>query len=94
MEGNSVKRAVVVLLAVLLGIGVLGGRPADAAAARYPSYKNCTEMHKRYRGGVARVGARDKRASGHAKYRPYVSTGLYKANTRLDRDKDGIACEQ
>ena len=88
------KRLLVIALIALLSLGAWGVRPA-AAATRYPTYKNCTEMHKRYKGGVARVGARDKRASGgRAKYKPYVNTGLYNANTKSDRDKDGIACEQ
>jgi hypothetical protein len=64
---------------------------ADAAPTRYA---NCTAMHKDYKGGVARPGAQDKRASGHAKYAPYVNASLYNANARLDRDRDGIACEQ
>jgi len=88
-----VKRLVVIGLIALLCLGAWGVRPAGAAT-RYPTYKNCTEMHKLYKGGVARAGARDKRASGRARYKPYVHTGLYKANTKSDRDKDGIACEQ
>lgn len=26
--------------------------------------------------------------------KPYVSTALYNANKKMDRDKDGIACEK
>ena len=87
------KRFVVIGLTALLGLGAWGVSPAGAAT-RYPTYKNCTEMHKRYKGGVARVGARDKRASGRARYKPYVNSGLYNANKKSDRDRDGIACEQ
>ena len=87
------KRLVVIGLIALLGLGAWGVSPAGAAT-RYPTYKNCTEMHKRYKGGVARVGARDKRASGRARYKPYVNSGLYNANKKSDRDRDGIACEQ
>jgi galactokinase len=50
-------------------------------------------MHKDYKGGVARPGAVDKRASGSAKYKPHYDQALYDANTKSDRDKDGIACE-
>jgi Excalibur calcium-binding domain len=85
-----VKRLLVIALIALLSLGAWGVRPAGAAT-RYPTYKNCTEMHKRYKGGVARVGARDNK---RAKYKPYVNTGLYNANKKSDRDKDGIACEQ
>jgi hypothetical protein len=84
-----VKRLLVIAITALLGLGAWGVRPASAAT-RYPTYKNCTEMHKRYKGGVARTGARDPRA----RYKPYVNTDLYNANKKSDRDKDGIACEQ
>ena len=53
-----------------------------------------TELNKVYKGGVSRKGAVDKRASGHAKYKPYVNDDLYAANKKSDRDNDGIACEQ
>ena len=90
------KRIAVLLLSALIGFGAFGalGAGPASAATRYPTYKNCTEMHKRYKGGVARAGAKDKRASGRAKYKPYVNTGLYNANKQSDRDRDGIACEQ
>jgi excalibur calcium-binding domain-containing protein len=78
------------IIAVLL-VGT--AQAADAATAHH--YANCTAMHKVHKGGIAKVGARDHRTGGgHAKYKPYVSTAAYKANTSMDRDKDGIACEQ
>lgn len=67
---------------------------AAAGPAPAPTYANCTAMHEDYKGGVARPGAVDHRTSGHAKYPPYYSQALYDANTKSDRDKDGIACEQ
>ncbi len=63
--------------------------PAEAAARKF---KNCTGMHKVYKGGVKRPGAVQK--GGKLKYKPVVSAALYKANSSMDRDKDGIACEQ
>ena len=65
--------------------------PADAAVKKFA---NCTEMNKQYKGGIGKPGAKDKRASGRAKYAPYRSTALYNANSKMDRDKDGIACEK
>jgi hypothetical protein len=91
---EAVKRLLVIALIALLSLGAWGAHPASAAATRYTTYKNCTEMHKRYKGGVARVGARDVRASGRARYKPYINNNLYNANKKSDRDKDGIACEQ
>lgn len=73
-------------------VSVVGiSAPADAAVK---TFANCTAMHKQFKGGVAKPGAKDKRASGHAKYAPYRSTAWYTANSKMDRDKDGIACEQ
>jgi Excalibur calcium-binding domain len=52
-------------------------------------------MHTKHKGGTAKVGAHDHRTGGgHAKYKPFVSAAGYKANITLDRDKNGIACEQ
>lgn len=65
---------------------------ASAAPAR--AFANCTEMHKVYKGGVAKPGARDVRASGRARFAPLVSLALDNANTKSDRDRDGVACEQ
>jgi hypothetical protein len=56
-------------------------------------YSNCTAMHARYPHGVGKWGARD-----HTSGRPVTnfkrSNILYRQNSRLDRDKDGIACEK
>lgn len=72
-------------------------KPVPIPVAPAPSakqYANCTAMHVDYKGGVARPGAVDQRASGHAKYAPVYSAALYNANSGSDRDNDGIACEQ
>jgi hypothetical protein len=83
-------------IAVALAVGSLVLMPAISAdAARVPVYKNCTAVHQKYKGGIAKNGAKDKRrGGGHAKYKPYVNTALYLANKKMDADKDGIACEQ
>ena len=63
------------------------------AAARV--FANCTALNKVYPHGVGRKGAKD-RVSGSSK--PVtnfaVSTAIYNANTKSDRDKDGVACEK
>ena len=81
-------------LALAAAVALVPATAADAHAAAH-HFRNCTDMHHTYKGGVARKGAHDHRTGGgHAKYRPYVSTALYKANSKMDRDHDGIACEQ
>jgi hypothetical protein len=70
---------------------------AHASVARSAAhhFQNCTDMHRVYKGGVAKRGAHDHRTDGgHARYAPHVSTKLYKANSSMDRDHDGVACEQ
>lgn len=65
----------------------------DDVSAAAKTFKNCTEMHKVYKGGVARSSS-VKNKGGKTKYKPYVSKALYDANKKSDRDKDLIACER
>jgi len=67
--------------------------PADIESALDGVSDAGAAMHVHYRGGVSLPGARDHRASGHARFKPVVSAVLYHANRHLDRDGDGIACE-
>ena len=84
-------------LAIMVGLSgavvFAGGTPALAAAPR--SYANCTALHMAYPHGVTRTGAKDK---VKGKTRPAtkftVNTAVYNRNTRLDADRDGIACEK
>ena len=62
------------------------------AGERATTYKNCTALNKVYKGGVAKVGA--KNVGGKTNYKPFYNNELYKANSGSDRDKDGIACEK
>lgn len=67
--------------------------PATApTTADATSYANCTALRRDYPHGVGRPGARDH-TSGVPDTQFYVSAALYEANTKSDRDKDGIACE-
>jgi hypothetical protein len=82
------------MLVAFAGAAVfVGTTPASAAAPR--SYANCTALHKAYPHGVAKTGAKDK---VKGKTRPVttftVNTAIYRRNTRLDADHDGVACER
>ncbi|MEK5184614.1 excalibur calcium-binding domain-containing protein [Solibacillus sp. FSL R5-0691] len=67
---------------------------AEAATkVKAVAYKNCTELNKVYKGGVAK-DAKTTNKGGKTKYKPFVSAELYKLNAKSDRDKDGIACEK
>jgi Tol biopolymer transport system component len=73
------------------------GRTTPAATVIPVLYRNCTNLNRRYRHGVGKVGARD-RTSGGPVTNFFRSTSLYNRamsyNRGLDRDKDGIACEK
>ncbi|WP_067500607.1 excalibur calcium-binding domain-containing protein [Actinoplanes sp. TFC3] len=88
------KLASVVLAGLLAGggFGVVAG-PAEAAPKKF---KNCTELNKKYKHGVGRKGAKDKVSGSSKPVTTFkVDTALYNANkSKLDRDKDGIACEK
>ncbi|MBS4201859.1 excalibur calcium-binding domain-containing protein [Bacillus sp. FJAT-49732] len=84
------------VIAVLLGLGlVFGLSTIDTVEAKQKvkTYKNCTALNKDYKGGVAK-SSKVKNKGGKTKYKPFVSSSLYNANMKLDRDKDGIACEK
>jgi len=49
-------------------------------------------MNKVYPGGVARSGAVNM--GGATKNQPMFDNSIYLSNRKLDRDKDGIACEK
>lgn len=71
----------------------VGSVSSAAAKPEVVTYKNCTELNKVYKGGVAK-SASVKNKGGKTKYKPYVSKELYEANKKSDRDKDFIACEK
>lgn len=91
-----IRRSLAAPLSAVLVTGglVLGGVVASPASAAATHYKNCTEMHKHYKHGIGRSGARDH-VSGSSKPVTtfYRSNTLYAANKASDRDHDGIACE-
>jgi len=89
-----VKRCLVVPVALGLVFGFSSVSSSNVEAAqKIKTYKNCTELNKDYKGGVARSSSA-KNKGGKTKYKPYVSQALYDANKKSDRDKDLIACER
>ncbi|MCL6616173.1 MAG: excalibur calcium-binding domain-containing protein [Anoxybacillus ayderensis] len=63
-------------------------------SSKIPLFKSCQELNKKYPGGVA-LSANVKNVGAKTKYKPFISPELYNVHKkRLDRDKDGIACER
>jgi len=88
------KKIVTVLLAFTIAISFsFSSVNVEAASPKVVSYKNCTELNKVYKGGVAR-SASVKNVGGKTNYKPFVSQAIYDANKKSDRDKDLIACEK
>ncbi len=79
---------------------VVAGTAVHLVPAKKPTVKtfaNCTALNKVHKGGVAKAGVKYNKVSGKNKpfkVKPTFSTALYKANSKMDRDKDGIACEK
>lgn len=84
------------ILAIVLSFGLVlsfSFGSANVAEAKAKTYKNCTELNKKYKGGVAKSSSVTNKG-GKTNYKPHVSKDLYNANKSKDRDKDGIACER
>jgi len=72
-------------------------RVVPAAKPVIKKFANCTALNKVHKGGVAKAGVKYNKVSGKNKtfkVKPTFSTALYNANSKMDRDKDGIACEK
>ena len=78
---------------LLAGGSVAVASPAAAATA--PHYQNCTILHETYKHGVARKGAHDQVRGSTKPVTTFITNpAVYRANQRLDRDRDGVACEK
>lgn len=86
--------------AALVAAALLVLVPATAAQAAAPStYKNCTELNKKFAHGIGKADAVDKVARGGKPVTNFRRdtpgyNRVMKYNRGLDRDRDGIACEQ
>jgi hypothetical protein len=56
-------------------------------------FKNCTDVRKVYPMGVAKSLAAAKKQKNYPVNNPLVSATIYKTIQKMDRDKDGTACE-
>jgi len=75
------------LIAVLASLALMSGVGTADAAAKH--YKTCKALRHRYHHGVAKSRAAARRVQGH----PKISASIYRANRRLDREHNGVACE-
>lgn len=98
----------VVAAGMMLGAGLVVNddsivtKENEAKAYKFTTYSNCREFNKKYPKGVKKSKTtKDKRFKNgryyYAKSPAKTSAAIYKKaqkkNPNLDRDKDGIACE-
>ncbi|MDQ6600733.1 excalibur calcium-binding domain-containing protein [Bacillus salipaludis] len=88
------KKTLKILISVGMTFGlVFAASSVSEAKTKIITYKNCTALNKVYKGGVAK-SSKIRNKGGKTHYKPFVSSALYNANKKSDRDKDGIACER
>jgi len=63
-------------------------------SAQAATFKNCTEVNKVYKWGVAKSLAAAKKQKNYPVNNPLVSASIYASLAKMDRDKDGTACEK
>lgn len=85
------KFLAVVLTACLLTTGFA----VSASAAPMKRFSSCAALLKEFPAGVAKDKRSAARAVQAGNRRPVVRPEIFRVNaSRLDRDKDGVACEQ
>ena len=82
-------RKLIIALAALVALAATAALAAPAEAG-VRHFRNCTAVHKVYPHGIAKTRA----AAGAHGRDAKVSASLYKANKKMDRDRDGVACER
>ena len=97
MPRRPLSLAAALGLAVVLALAPASAGSAAPAVGGAKSYANCTAINAVWSGGIAKVGVTKNRTpSGSRALKGQVkhSNALYAANTKSDRDKDGVACEK
>ncbi len=89
----NVKKLTFAFASIFILAGIAG--PAQSSQVAAKTYVSCADVLKKYPNGVAiNTKARNKAIKGGFT-RPKVSKGLYKKNSkRLDKNNNGIICEQ
>jgi len=65
-----------------------------APSAQATTFKNCTEVNKVYKWGVSKSLAAAMKQKNYPVNNPLVSASIYASLAKMDRDKDGTACEK
>ena len=77
------------ILVVVMSVYIFG----TYSVVEAQSFKNCSEVRKTYPMGVARSLTAAKKQKNYPVNNPFVSAPIYNSIAKMDRDKDGTACE-
>ena len=87
------KKLIFAIVSIFILAGFAG--PAQSSQVTAKKYSSCADMLKKYPNGVAKNKKVQNKALKSGLLKPKVSKGLYKKNSkRLDKNDDGIICEQ
>jgi hypothetical protein len=81
-----------ILVSIGLAISLALASTPDLAQAVH-AYSSCTAIHRDWAHGVAKSRRAANREVADGYGRPHVSRRLYRANSDLDANGDGVACE-
>lgn len=79
------------------GVDAQPGASTEGASTNSPTFANCSALNAVFAGGVASSPQSVNLAKGVARATKNpltVDANVYAVNARLDRDKDGVACEK
>jgi Excalibur calcium-binding domain len=90
--GTRKVTAALVAGGLLIAVLAVPSGSASATGVDRTRYRNCAELNAEYVDGVAKSS--NWRNRGRAIYGdPEVNRRVYSLNQKLDRDRDGIICE-
>lgn len=74
---------------------VYSSRPveSEAASPKPKRYGNCAAMYKDFPSGIAQSAA-SRNKGAKIRLKPVVNAAVFKLNSTLDRDRDGLLCEK
>lgn len=88
-------RATALIISLAVSFTGISSATAVQPAAPAKKFASCEALLKKYPKGIAETKDAATRATDEGFATPRVNKAVYKANSaRLDRDKDGVMCEQ
>jgi hypothetical protein len=77
-----------------IGSLILGCLFLYTPSAQAATFKNCKDVNKIHWWGVSKSLAAARKQKNYPVNNPHVSASKYASLVKMDRDKDGTACEK